>query len=115
MLEAIADVYKRFKIDPSGLCCAACRWEHPGHGHLGLKHPSLFVALGPYCGYVDTHKFSETPLPNFVKSGRCRYIKTRPAHARFGRLRRQRRRGSRHCCDGEKDIFFDAMSSWAKQ
>jgi len=21
------------------------------------------------CGYVDTHKFSETPLPNFVKVG----------------------------------------------
>ena len=36
---------------------------------LALKHPDRFVALGPYCGYVDTHLFSETPLANFVKVG----------------------------------------------
>ena len=40
-----------------------------GTWHLGLKHPDRFVALGPYCGYVDTHHFSETPLDNFVKIG----------------------------------------------
>ncbi len=40
-----------------------------GTWHLGLKRPDFFVALGPYCGYVDTHHFSETPLPNFVKVG----------------------------------------------
>jgi len=40
-----------------------------GTWHLGLKHPDRFVALGPYCGYVDTHNFSQTPLPNFVKVG----------------------------------------------
>ena len=38
-----------------------------GTWHLGLKHPDRFAALGPYCGYVDTHRFSETPLPNFIK------------------------------------------------
>ena len=32
-----------------------------GTWHLGLKHPDFFAALGPYCGYVDTHRFSETP------------------------------------------------------
>ena len=40
-----------------------------GTWHLGLKHPDRFVALGPYCGYVDTHEFSKTPLPNFVVVG----------------------------------------------
>ena len=40
-----------------------------GTWHLGLKHPDRFVALGPYCGYVDTHRFSETPVPNFIKVG----------------------------------------------
>ena len=40
-----------------------------GTWHLGLKHPDRFVALGPYCGYVDTHRFSETPIANFIKVG----------------------------------------------
>ena len=40
-----------------------------GTWHLGLKHPDYFVALAPYCGYVDTHRFSETPGMNFVKVG----------------------------------------------
>ena len=40
-----------------------------GTWHLGLKHPDRFVALGPYCGYVDTHEFSKTPMPNFVPVG----------------------------------------------
>src|SRR5262249_1563639 len=35
----------------------------------GLKHPDRFVAIGPYCGYVDTHRFSETPIPNFIRVG----------------------------------------------
>ncbi|MFO0970119.1 MAG: hypothetical protein U0793_31595 [Gemmataceae bacterium] len=34
-----------------------------GTWHLGLKHPDRFVAIGPYCGYVDTHRFSETRSP----------------------------------------------------
>ncbi|HEX3151597.1 MAG TPA: GDSL-type esterase/lipase family protein [Gemmataceae bacterium] len=40
-----------------------------GTWHLGLKHPTSFAALGPYCGYVDTHEFSKTAMPNFVKVG----------------------------------------------
>jgi hypothetical protein len=40
-----------------------------GTWHLGLKHPDKFAALGPYCGYVDTHEFSKTPMPNFVPVG----------------------------------------------
>jgi hypothetical protein len=40
-----------------------------GTWHLGLERPDLFVALGPYCGYVDTHRFSESPMPNFVRIG----------------------------------------------
>ena len=49
-----------------------------GTWHLGLKHPSRFVALGPYCGYVDTHQFSLTPISTFVKIG------TLPPHQELG-------------------------------
>src|SRR5207244_11690697 len=37
-----------------------------GTWHLGLKRPDRFVALGPYCGYVDSHHFSHTPGMDFV-------------------------------------------------
>ena len=50
-------------------CCAACPWALPARGTSALKHPDRFVAIGPYCGYVDTHRFSETPMPNFIKVG----------------------------------------------
>src|SRR5258708_31853775 len=40
-----------------------------GTWHLGLKYPDRFVAIGAYCGYVDTHRFSETPIPNFIRVG----------------------------------------------
>src|SRR5207249_2124037 len=40
-----------------------------GTWHIGLKDPGSFAALGPYCGYVDTHEFSKTPLQTFIKVG----------------------------------------------
>ena len=80
-----------------------------GTWHLGLKHPDFFVALGPYCGYVDTHKFSETPLPNFVKIG------TLPEHQDLGLHMLDSVDYAANAgvvpaiaCMGEKDIFFQA-------
>jgi hypothetical protein len=40
-----------------------------GTWHLGLKYPTRFTALGPYCGYVDTHEFSKSAMPHFVPVG----------------------------------------------
>jgi hypothetical protein len=80
-----------------------------GTWHLGLKHPDFFVALGPYCGYVDTHQFSQTPLPNFVKVGALPPYQEKALHmidsvdyaANAGVV-------PVVACIGEKDVFFQA-------
>lgn len=109
VFEAISDVCRRFNIDTNRMVLRGMSMGASGTWHLGLKHPDRFVSLGPYCGYVDTHKFSETPIPHFVKVGPL------PEHQELGL----------HMLDsvdyaanagvvpvvaamGEKDIFFDA-------
>ncbi len=69
VFEAIEAVCRNYKIDRDRIVLRGMSMGASGTWHLGLKHPSRFVALGPYCGYVDTHRFSETPIPNFIKVG----------------------------------------------
>jgi len=69
VFEAIDDVCRHYLIDRSRIVLRGMSMGASGTWHLGLKHPDRFVALGPYCGYVDTHRFSETPLANFVRVG----------------------------------------------
>src|SRR5205823_6330269 len=69
VFEAIEDVCKSYNIDRSKIVLRGMSMGASGTWHLGLKHPDFFAALGPYCGYVDTHRFSETPGMNFVKVG----------------------------------------------
>ena len=69
VFEAIEAVCRNYKIDRDRIVLRGMSMGASGTWHLGLKHPDRFVALGPYCGYVDTHAFSETPLANFVKVG----------------------------------------------
>jgi poly(3-hydroxybutyrate) depolymerase len=69
VFEAIEDVCSRYNIDRSRIVLRGMSMGASGTWHLGLKHPDRFAALGPYCGYVDTHRFSETPGMNFVKVG----------------------------------------------
>lgn len=107
--EAIEDVCRKYKIDRDRIVLRGMSMGASGTWHLGLKRPDRFVALGPYCGYVDTHRFSETPLENFVKVGSL------PEHQELGL----------HILDsidyaanagvvpvvaamGEKDVFFEA-------
>lgn len=80
-----------------------------GTWHLGLKHPDRFVALGPYCGYVDTHRFSETPIPGFVVVGEL------PQHQELGLHMLDSVDYAANAgvvpaiaCIGEKDVFFQA-------
>ncbi|MFA6543325.1 MAG: alpha/beta fold hydrolase [Limisphaerales bacterium] len=69
VFEAIEAVCRNYKIDRDRIVLRGMSMGASGTWHLGLKHPSRFVALGPYCGYVDTHRFSDTPIPGFVKVG----------------------------------------------
>ena len=69
VFEAIEAACRNYTVDRDRIVLRGMSMGASGTWHLGLKHPDRFVALGPYCGYVDTHQFSKTPLPNFVKVG----------------------------------------------
>ncbi|MDI1314284.1 alpha/beta fold hydrolase [Prosthecobacter sp.] len=69
VFEAIEAVCRNYKIDRDRMVLRGMSMGASGTWHLGLKHPDRFVAIGPYCGYVDTHRFSETPIPGFIKVG----------------------------------------------
>ena len=69
VFEAIEDVCRNYAIDRDRIVLRGMSMGASGTWHLGLKYPDRFVALGPYCGYVDTHQFSLSPMPNFVKVG----------------------------------------------
>ncbi len=109
VFEGIADVCRRFNIDKDRMVLRGMSMGASGTWHLGLKHPDRFAALGPYCGYVDTHRFSETPLPNFVKIGSL------PEHQELGLHMLDSVDYAANAgvvpaiaCMGEKDIFFQA-------
>jgi len=109
VIEAIDNVCTRYNIDRGRIVLRGMSMGASGTWHLGLKHPDRFAALGPYCGYVDTHKFSETPLPNFVKIGAL------PEHQELGLHMLDSVDYAANAgvvpaiaCMGEKDIFFQA-------
>jgi len=106
---AIEDVCRRYAIDRNRVVLRGMSMGASGTWHLGLKHPDRFVALGPYCGYVDTHHFSETPLDNFVKIGAL------PEHQELGLHMLDSVDYAANAgtvlvvaCMGEKDVFFQA-------
>ena len=109
VFEAIEDVCRRYNVDRVRIVLRGMSMGASGTWHLGLKHPDYFVALGPYCGYVDTHKFSETPIPGFVRVGPLPDHQERGLHmldsidyaANAGVV-------PAIACMGEKDVFFQA-------
>ena len=109
VFEAIEAVCRNYNIDRDRIVLRGMSMGASGTWHLGLKHPDRFVSIGPYCGYVDTHRFSETPVPGFIKVGPL------PSHQELGL----------HMLDsvdyaanagvvpaiaaiGDKDVFFQA-------
>ncbi len=109
VFEAIDDVCERYNIDRNRIVLRGMSMGASGTWHLGLKYPARFAALGPYCGYVDTHKFSETPLANFVKVGPL------PEHQELGLHMLDSIDYAANAgvvpaiaCMGEKDVFFQA-------
>jgi pimeloyl-ACP methyl ester carboxylesterase len=109
VFEAIDDVCRKYKIDRDRIVLRGMSMGASGTWHLGLKHPDQFVALGPYCGYVDTHRFSETPLDTFVRVGALPEHQELALHmldsvdyaANAGVV-------SAIACMGENDVFFQA-------
>jgi predicted acyl esterase len=109
VFEAIEAVCRNYNIDRDRIVLRGMSMGASGTWHLGLKHPDRFVALGPYCGYVDTHEFSRTPLTNFVKVGELPPHQEKSLHmldsidyaANAGIV-------PAIACMGEKDVFFQA-------
>lgn len=109
VFEALAAVMRQYAIDPDRIVLRGMSMGASGTWHLGLKHPDRFVALGPYCGYVDTHQFSETPIPTFIRVGEL------PAHQELGLHMLDSIDYAANAgivpaiaCMGEKDVFFQA-------
>jgi hypothetical protein len=109
VFEAIEAVCRNYHVDRDRIVLRGMSMGASGTWHLGLKHPDRFVALGPYCGYVDTHRFSETPLGTFVKVGPLPAEQEKMLHlldsidyaANAGVV-------PAIACMGEKDVFFQA-------
>ncbi|WP_406695934.1 CocE/NonD family hydrolase [Singulisphaera sp. Ch08] len=109
VFEAIEAVCRNYAIDRDRIVLRGMSMGASGTWHLGLKHPDRFVALGPYCGYVDTRQFSLTPVPRFVKVGELPSHQDKGLHmldsvdyaANAGVV-------PAIACMGEKDLFFQA-------
>ena len=109
VFEAIEAVCRNYSIDRDRVVLRGMSMGASGTWHLGLKHPDRFVALGPYCGYVDTHEFSRTPLASFVKVGELpphqekalRMLDSIDYAANAGVV-------PAVACMGEKDVYFQA-------
>ena len=109
VFEAIEAVCRNYKIDRDRIVLRGMSMGASGTWHLGLKHPDRFVAIGPYCGYVDTHRFSETPIPGFIKVGPL------PPHQEIGLhmldsvdYAANATMVPEIACIGDKDTFFQA-------
>lgn len=109
VFEAIQDVCAKYNIDRDRIVLRGMSMGASGTWHLGLKHPDKFVALGPYCGYVDTHRFSQTPIARFPLVGPL------PQHQELAlhMLDSKDYAGNAHnvpaiACMGDKDIFIEA-------
>lgn len=109
VFEAIEAVCQRYNIDRDRIVLRGMSMGASGTWHLGLKHPDFFVALGPYCGYVDTHRFSRTPLPNFLVVDELPPHQEAALHM-LDSVDYAANAGVVPCIAamGEKDIFFDA-------
>jgi hypothetical protein len=109
VFEAIAAACRNYAVDRDRIVLRGMSMGASGTWHVGLKHPDRFVALGPYCGYVDTHEFSKTPQPNFVAVGPLPTHQEKTLHmldsvdyaANAGMV-------PAVACMGEKDVFFRA-------
>jgi poly(3-hydroxybutyrate) depolymerase len=64
---AIASVCRSYAVDRDRIVLRGMSLGGCGTWQLGLKHPDVFVALGPYAGPAETLVFSYAPLGHFRK------------------------------------------------
>jgi hypothetical protein len=109
VFEAIAAACRNYAVDRDRIVLRGMSMGASGTWHLGLKHPDRFVALGPYCGYVETHEFSRTPLPDFAVVGPLPSHQEQTLHM-LDSLDYAANAGMvpAVACMGEKDVFFQA-------
>jgi pimeloyl-ACP methyl ester carboxylesterase len=108
VFEAIESVGRNYSIDRARIVLRGMSMGASGTWHLGLKRPDRFVALGPYCGYVDTHRFSETPIKTFVKVGPLPdYQEKTLTMLDSMNYAANARRVPAIAAIGEKDVFWD--------
>lgn len=109
VFEAIEAVCRNYSIDRNRIVLRGMSMGASGTWHLGLKHADFFAALGPYCGYVDTHEFSRTALPTFVPVGELPVHQEKALHMLDSvDYAANARMVPVVACMGEKDVFFQA-------
>lgn len=61
VIAALTDTRARFRIDPNRIALTGL--SQGGHGvwTLAAKHPDLFSALAPICGFVDSNRAADEP------------------------------------------------------
>lgn len=67
IFEAIDAAQRNLRIDGKRIVLRGFSMGASGTWHVGLKHPGFFAGLAPYCGYVDTLRFSASSNPRFVR------------------------------------------------
>jgi hypothetical protein len=67
VFEAIEAVYRSYPVDRDRIVLRGMSLGGVGAWRLGLTHPDVFVALGPYAGPMDTVVFSHSPMGHFRK------------------------------------------------
>lgn len=59
VLEAIADVRRRFRIDDNRITLHGFSMGGAGAWHLGLHFPAMWSSVGPGAGFVDFYKYQK--------------------------------------------------------
>ena len=59
VLEAIADVRRRFRIDDNRITVRGFSMGGAGAWHLGLHYPAMWSSVGPGAGFVDFYKYQK--------------------------------------------------------
>jgi hypothetical protein len=70
VFEALADLRRRFPVDPDRTTLRG--FSMGGHGvwHIGLQHPGLWAAMSPGAGFVETKRYHNLkgPLPDWQEA-----------------------------------------------
>jgi hypothetical protein len=67
VFEAIEAVCRSYAVDRDRIVLRGMSLGGVGTWRLGLTHPDVFVALGPYAGPMETVVFSHSPMSHFSK------------------------------------------------